>query len=43
MEFIDLPGLDRKENTFNDNKYYDRILKFNNVCMYINGLKSIND
>ena len=43
IEFIDLPGLDRKNNTFNDNKYYDRILKFSNVCIYINEPKSIDD
>jgi GTPase Era involved in 16S rRNA processing len=43
IEFIDLPGLDRKENTFNDNKYYEKILKFSNVCVYINEPKSIND
>jgi len=43
IEFIDLPGLDRKDNTFNDNKYYDKILKFSNVCIYINEPKSIND
>ena len=43
IEFIDLPGLDRKNNTFNDNKYYDKILKFSNVCIYINEPKSIND
>ena len=43
IEFIDLPGLDRKNNTFNDNKYYERILKFSNVCIYINEPKSIDD
>jgi GTP-binding protein EngB required for normal cell division len=43
IEFIDLPGLDRKENTFNDKKYYEKILKFSNVCVYINEPKSIND
>jgi len=43
IEFIDLPGLDRKENSFNDNKYYEKILKFSNVCVYINEPKSIND
>ena len=43
IEFVDLPGLDRKENEFNDNKYYEKILKFSNVCIYINEPKSIND
>ena len=43
IEFIDLPGLDRKENSFNDNKYYDKILKFSNVCIYINEPESIYD
>jgi GTPase Era involved in 16S rRNA processing len=43
IEFVDLPGLDRKNNTFNNNKYYEKILKFSNVCVYINEPKSIND
>jgi len=43
IEFIDLPGLDRKENSFKDGKFHDRILKFSNVCIYINEPKSIND
>lgn len=43
IEFIDLPGLDRKDNSFYDNKYYDKIIKFSNVCIYINEPKTIND
>ena len=43
IEFIDLPGLDRKSNEFNNNKYYEKILKFSNICIYINEPKSIND
>jgi len=43
IEFIDLPGLDRKDNSFYDNKYYDKIIKFSNVCIYINEPESIND
>ena len=43
IEFIDLPGYDRKNNKFNENKYYERILKFSNCCIYINDPKSIDD
>ena len=43
IEFIDLPGYDRKNNKFNENKYYEKILKFSNCCIYINDPKSIDD
>lgn len=43
IEFIDLPGPDRKNNTFNDKKYYQKILRFSNSCVYINEPKTIND
>ena len=43
IEFIDLPGPDRKNNAFNENKYYEKILKFSNCCIYINEPKTIND
>ena len=43
IEFIDLPGPDRKNNTFNDKKYYLKILKFSNCCIYINEPKTIDD
>jgi len=43
IEFIDLPGPDRKNNTFNDKKYYQKILKFSNCCIYINEPKTIHD
>lgn len=32
-----------KNNTFNENKYYQKILKFSNCCVYINEPKTIND
>ena len=43
IEFIDLPGPDRKNNTFNDKKYYQKILKFSNCCIYMNEPKTIED
>lgn len=43
IEFVDLPGPDRKNNTFNDKKYYLKILKFSNCCIYINEPKTIDD
>ena len=43
IEFIDLPGINRKNNTFNDKHYYKKILKFSNCCVYINEPKTIND
>ena len=43
IEFIDLPGPDRKNNTFNDKEYYNKILQFSNCCIYINEPKSIDD
>jgi GTPase Era involved in 16S rRNA processing len=42
IEFIDLPGLDKKENKFNE-EYYQKILKFSNCCIYINEPKYIDD
>jgi hypothetical protein len=35
IEFIDLPGLDNKNNIFS-REYYSKILKFSNCCIYIN-------
>ena len=43
IEFVDLPGPDRRDNTFNEQKYYEKILRFSNCCVYINEPKSIND
>ena len=43
IEFVDLPGPDRKDNVFNENRYYEKILKFSNCCVYINEPKTIND
>jgi len=36
IEFVDLPGYDRKINEFNEKQYYHKILKFSNSCIYIN-------
>ena len=36
IEFVDLPGYDRRKNEFNEKKYYHQILKFSNSCIYIN-------
>ena len=43
IEFIDLPGTDREENEFNKKKYYEKILKFSNCCVYVNMPNTIND
>ena len=43
IEFVDLPGHDRKNNTFNQKKYYNQILQFSNSCIYINEPKTIDD
>ena len=43
IEFVDLPGIDRKNNAFHQNKYYDKILKFSNCCVYVNEPKTIDD
>ena len=43
IEFIDLPGPDRENNVFNEKKYYKKILKFSNCCVYINEPKTIDD
>lgn len=43
IEFIDLPGPDRKNNTFNEKQYYKKILKFSNCCIYINAPNTIDD
>ena len=43
IEFVDLPGPDRKNNTFNEKNYYKKILKFSNCCVYINEPKTIDD
>ena len=43
IEFIDLPGVNRKKNIFNEKEYYKRILKFSNCCIYINEPSSIDD
>ena len=36
IEFIDLPGSDIENNTFNANNYQDKILRFSNCCIFIN-------
>jgi len=43
IEFVDLPGYDRKENEFNEKKYYRKILKFSSSCIYINIASDIED
>ena len=43
IEFIDLPGLNRENNTFNEKEYYKSILKFSNCCIYVNDASSIDD
>ena len=43
IEFVDLPGHDRKNNKFNQKEYYNKILQFTNSCIYINESKSIDD
>ena len=42
IEFVDLPGYDRKINVFNENQYYNNILKFSNSCIYINTAETIS-
>ena len=42
IEFIDLPGIDKKDNKFNE-QFYQKILKFSNCCIYINEPKDIDD
>ena len=43
IEFISLSGLVRKNNTFNENEYYKKILRFSNRCIYVNEPKTIDD
>ena len=43
IEFVDLPGHDRKNNTFNQKQYYNQILQFSNSCIYVNEPKTIDD
>lgn len=43
IEFIDLPGQDRKNNDFNKNEHYEKILKFSNCCIYVTEPKHIDD
>ena len=43
IEFIDLPGNDRENNTFNKKEYYKKILKFSNSCIYINEPKTLQN
>ena len=43
IEFVDLPGHDHKNNVFVGERYYDKILKFSNCCIYINDPDSIED
>jgi len=43
IEFVDLPGHDRKNNKFNQEEFYDKILQFSNCCIYINEPKTVDD
>ena len=48
LEFVDLPGHNRKENKFinrsgNDFSPYDKILRFTNSCIFLNQPNSIDD
>lgn len=43
IEFIDLPGADKKENLFNQNKFNEKILKFSNCCIFVNAGKTVKD
>jgi len=43
IEFVDLPGKDRKNNKFNKDEYYDKIIQFSNSCIYINEPKEFDD
>ena len=43
IEFIDLPGANRQNNCFNERKYYEKILRFSNCCIYINKPETIKD
>ena len=43
IEFIDLPGLDIKNNQFNQKGFYYKILRFTNCCVYINTHNSLDD
>ena len=43
IEFVDLPGQDRKNNKFNKDEYYDKILQFSNCCIYIIEPKEFDD
>ena len=43
IEFIDLPGLNIKNNTFNEHQYYEKILRFSNCCIYVNEANTIDD
>ena len=42
IEFIDLPGLNRKDGEEIDKKFYEQILEYCNSCIYIN-LPAIKD
>jgi len=43
IEFIDLPGMDRKNNKFIRNEYHKKILRFSNCIVYINEPKTVDD
>jgi len=42
IEFIDLPGLNRKDGASLNKNFYSKILEYSNSCLYIN-LPTLND
>ena len=43
IEFVDLPGVDKEENDFNQRKYNNNVLRFSNCCVYVNIANSVRD
>ena len=43
IEFVDLPGVDKEENDFNQKKYNTNVLRFSNCCVYVNVSNSVKD
>ena len=43
IEFVDLPGVDKEENDFNQKKYNSNVLRFSNCCVYVNIANTIKN
>ena len=43
IEFIDLPGQDRRNISLNEKKYYEKILSFSNCFIFVNDIQTIED